>query len=733
MASEGDKPATEVEEAPGIIGYIKRKFSEAEEGKRSDEGRWTKAYKNYRGVYDSSTQFKDSERSRVFVKVTKTKVLAAYGQIVDILFANGKVPITIENTPVPEGIAEFAHLDVASQAMQQQQQQPPMPAEGSPNVPQDPVGYEGDGRTLEAGAIEASDPQQPQQLQLGGTVGQDTFLGGLSGEYGLSSKLKPGIGRLGEPQIEPAAIAARNMQKVIQDQLIETSAITQMRHSIFECALLGTGILKGPFNYNKRYMTTKVGPDGKTTEPKFKLQPKIEAVSCWDFYPDPSAISMDDCEFTIERHKYNRSQLRDLKQKPLFNLEAIDKCLSMGPNYQRRGFEDDIYSDEDPTYVENRFEVLEYWGILDRKFLDEIGISVPAEMTDLEELQVNVWICGNEVLRAIVNPFTPAKIPYHSFPYELHPYQFFGIGVPENMDDAQMIMNGHMRMAIDNLSLAGNMVFDIDETMLVPGQSMTIHPGKIFRRQSGQPGAAVAGLKFPNTAGENIQMYDKARQLADEETGIPSIVHGQTGVTGTGRTAAGLSMLLSSAGLNVKTVIKNIDDYLLKPLGESFFNWNMQFNDNSPEIKGDIEVKATGTSSVMQKEVRTQRLTTLLQTIANPLLAPFIKIPNLVKELAISQDIDPKKLVNDPNEAAIFADILRGLYVQQETSPEATTAGQQPQGMGSPTRPPVGADPNDDSAIGGGNIGVGAPKIAGEAGFTGTPPEDKGSLPSDYE
>ena len=109
------------------------------------------------------------------------------------------------------------------------------------------------------------------------------------------------------------------------------------------------------------------------------------------------------------------------------------------------------------------------------------------------------------------------------------------------MEDSQLLMNGHMRMAIDNLALAGNMVFDIDETQLVPGQSMEIYPGKIFRRQSGQTGTAVNGVKFPSTAGENLQMFDTARRLADEQTGIPSVSHGQTGVTGTGRTAAGLS------------------------------------------------------------------------------------------------------------------------------------------------------------------------------------------------
>ena len=52
-------------------------------------------------------------------------------------------------------------------------------------------------------------------------------------------------------------------------------------------------------------------------------------------------------------------------------------------------------------------------------------------------------------------------------------------------------------------------VFDIDETQLVPGQDMSIYPGKIFRRQSGITGTAINGLKFPNTAQENLMMFDK--------------------------------------------------------------------------------------------------------------------------------------------------------------------------------------------------------------------------------
>ena len=213
-------------------------------------------------------------------------------------------------------------------------------------------------------------------------------------------------------------------------------------------------------------------------------------------------------------------------------------------------------------------------------------------------------------------------------------------------------------------------------------------------------------------------MYDKARQLSDEQTGIPSIVHGQTGVTGTGRTAAGLSMLMSSAGLSVKTVIKNIDDFLLKPLGEAFFQWNMQFNDETPEKIGDLEIKPKGTSAVIQKEVRTQRLTALLQTVANPMLAPFIKIPNLIRELAISQDIDPDALVNDMSEAAIFAEILRGLN-ERTTGEAAPAAGQQPAGMGGTGGVPQGVGGAPQDTAGGGGIGVGNAPSAGEAGFTG--------------
>ena len=681
------------EELPGIIGYVTNKYTESKTSRSTHEARWLRAYKNYRGVYDSTTQFRDSEKSKVFIKITKTKTLAAYGQIVDVLFSNKKFPITVEPTPVPEGIAEYAHQAVPGEEQLQS-----------------PFGYKGDGKELPPGATEAVAPMDK--------------LGGLKNKYTGATVLE-GAGRLpNQPQISPAKETALRMEKVIHDQLLDNNAINTLRHSIFESVLLGTGIVKGPLNYNK---TVHKWTEDKTYTPYDKLIPKIEAVSCWDFFPDPAATSLEDCDYVIQRHKFTRSQLRDLKNMPFFDEEAIESCLAMGGNYNTEYYEDIIQTYDKQNYGEgvtsDRFEVLEYWGVLDKSLLEQIGADIPSDMEEISEMQVNVWVSNTQILRIAINPFTPQRIPYQALPYEINPYQLFGVGVPENMEDAQLLMNGHVRMAIDNLALAGNLVFDVDEASLVPGQNMDIFPGKIFRRQSGVTGTAINGLKFPNTAPENLQMYLQARQLADEETGIPSVMHGQTGVSGTGRTASGLSMLLSGANLSIKTVMKNIDDYLLKPLGEALFQWNMQFNTDNPEIIGDLEIKPRGVASVMQKEVRSQRLTALLQTVANPMLAPFIKIPNLIRELAIAQDIDPESLVNDMNDAAIFAEMLKGLNAaQQQEGTRETQAPSQQQPMGGSQGVPTNGSGQDPSGVGNGTIGTGNVPQSGESNFTGSAP-----------
>ena len=639
----GKNLALEFGQKENLVGIIQSRFYQAEDARNSDERRWLRAYENYRGLYNKSIKFRDSEKSRIFVKITKTKVLAAFGQLVDVIFGTGKFPIGIQETRIPEGELGQAHLDQGQLGLETPMGEIPDDIGNRIDNPYD-VGYEGDGRVLRPGA----------------TFNRGLFEDSLEQKAEQAGMLQKGFSP--DPQkfdLSPAQRAARRMEKLIHDQIEESHGSSEIRNALLEASLLGTGIVKGPFNFNKKLNKWDTDEDGNRTYSPLEVRvPRIEFVSCWDFYPDPSATSIEECEFVVHRHKMNKSQLRQLRNMPYFDEDAIRECLTEGPNYEEKDFESQLRDDARVDEYESNFEVIEYWGIMDAEYAREVGIELDEDIDDLDEVQINAWICGNKLLRAVVNPFTPYRIPYHAFPYEKNPYNFFGIGVAENMDDSQQIMNGHARMAVDNLAMAGSLVFDVDESALVGGQSMEIYPGKIFRRQAGMPGQAIHGLKFPNTAPENMMMFDKFRQLADEQTGIPSYSHGQTGVQSMTRTASGMSMLLGASSLNIKTVVKNLDDFLLRPMGESFFQWNMQFFEGDLDVKGDLEVKATGTNSLMQKEVRSQRLTMFLQTAQSPAIAPFVKISKLVSELAYSLDLDPDEILNDPEEAAIMAQII---------------------------------------------------------------------------
>ena len=646
-----------------LVSLVQERFVKAETARRQYEDQWLQNYRNYRGVYSDAVKFTEAEKSRVFIKVTKTKVLAAYGQITDVLFSAGRFPLSVDPTVLPEGISGDIHYDPA--------------AEGEEDS--SPYGFAGDGNELPAGATESSLMLGPLEEKLEG------------------KDMKEGMGSSPTSvNYNPAMLAAKRMEKKIHDQLDESEATKQLRSAAFEMPLFGTGIMKGPMAVDKEYPNWD--KEGNYI-PVTKTVPKVSYVSVWDWYPDPDAASVSDCQYSIQRHKMNRSQIRELKRRPFFRKDVIEAVITQGEGYVKKYWEDDLQDYQVDSGVD-RFEVLEYWGVMDMKTIEEHDIEVPEELESADELQVNIWVCNDRVIRSVLNPFKPVRLPYYAVPYEHNPYSIFGIGLAENMDDTQTLMNGFMRMAVDNAVLSGNLIFEVDETNLVPGQDMQLYPGKVFRRQGGAPGQALFGTKYPNVSGENLQLFDKARQLADESTGLPSFSHGQTGVTGVGRTSSGISMLMNAAAGGIKTVIKNIDDYLLGPMGKSFFHFNMQFDFDS-SIRGDLEVKARGTESLMANEVRSQRLMQFLQVGANPNLAPWMKSQYIIREIAKSMELDPDKVTNNIEEAQEQAMVMQ----KQQADVQAAA----PQG----TPNPAGAD----------NIGVGGVPTPDEQGFSGNEPQ----------
>lgn len=153
-----------------IIPFVMDRYKRSEDYRYQDEDRWLKAYRNYRGLYGPDVQFTETEKSRVFIKVTKTKTLAAYGQIVDVLFANQRFPLSVEPTELPEGVVDNVHFDPKE----------PEQLRGQTAI-SSPYGFRGDGQEFPAGSTAKSLSER---------------LGSLSEKLEpVSDKLKEGVGK----------------------------------------------------------------------------------------------------------------------------------------------------------------------------------------------------------------------------------------------------------------------------------------------------------------------------------------------------------------------------------------------------------------------------------------------------------------------------------------------------------------------------------------------------------
>ena len=301
----GKNLSLEEDQQNNLVGIIKSRFALSEEARNGDERRWLRAYENYRGLYNKSVKFRESEKSRIFVKITKTKVLAAFGQLVDVIFGTGKFPIGIEETKIPEGEKENAYLDTQNPQMGIESNLPDNIGNRLEDAPVESiydVGYEGDGKTLKAGAT------------LGTGMFEDDIVTQADEQGMLQEGLTPDPQT---PEVSPAQKAARRMEKLIHDQIEESNGGSEIRNALLEASLLGTGIVKGPFNFNKKLHKWDTNESGERQYNPLEVRvPRIEFVSCWDFYPDPAATNIEECEYVVHRHKMNRSQLRQLRNMP---------------------------------------------------------------------------------------------------------------------------------------------------------------------------------------------------------------------------------------------------------------------------------------------------------------------------------------------------------------------------------------------------------------------------------
>ena len=248
------------------------------------------------------------------------------------------------------------------------------------------------------------------------------------------------------------------------------------------------------------------------------------------------------------------------------------------------------------------------------------------------------------------------------------------------MRDSQATMNAATRMYLDNIAISSAPMIEVNSDLLAAGEDPTdIYPMRVFIREGGD--AAVPMMRFyqPTNVTQGLDgVINMFRTFADETTSLPSYTHGEQ-TASLNKTASGMSMLMGAANVALKSTIKNIDDYLTKPLLESLYHFNMEWSDDEG-FKGDAIIKARGSSALIAKEMQSQRLLQFMQIASNPMDAPLIKRKQLLENIAASMDIDPEQVILSDEE------LQQAIGASMQGNPNPVPD----QGMAGPTEPPVG-------------------------------------------
>ena len=135
---------------------------------------------------------------------------------------------------------------------------------------------------------------------------------------------------------------------------------------------------------------------------------------------------------------------------------------------------------------------------------------------------------------------------------------------------------------------------------------------------------------------ELANIIQLCERFIDNMSAMPQIIQGQAGEVGTQNvqnTATGMALMHNSANTVFRSIVKNFDDDVTTPDIRRAYDWNMQFNPK-PEIKGDFEVDARGSSVLLMRELQAQNLMVIaIQLGGHPIFGPMLRNRELLKKI----------------------------------------------------------------------------------------------------
>ena len=503
---------------------------------------------------------------------------------------------------------------------------------------------------------------------------------------------------------EEASKKATRMEQKMEDQLTEGGFLQAINDFIDDITTFPTAFIAGPIIRRKPRLEWQAGADGQWS-PSFKddIVEEWERMSPFDAYPHPSMTHINDPLPFIRRHRLSRSALTELKGVDGYDDAAIDAVLD---EYGKGGLREWLMVDTSRAQAEGRntvyammntegtIDALQMHGPVSGRMLREWGMDEKQVPDEFKEYHAEVWLIGNWVIKATLNYDPLGRKPYYASSYEKVPGVFWGNAVLDLCKDSQRMCNSAARSLANNMGIASGPQAFVNVDRLPPGEDVTeMYPWKIWQTTSDPMGGTQAPIGFfqpQSNAQELMTIFQHFSVRADEDTGIPRYMTGESPTGGAGRTASGLSMLLGNASKTIKQVVANVDMDIIKPVVERLYDHNMQFADD-PDLKGDVHVVARGATSVMLKESAQVRRNEFLQTVAqNPILTQIVGqegIATLLRESAKTLDMpNLDKIVPDVEKMKLMQAVQQQLMAAQAQNQAA-----KPNDGGTRPRPPSGS------------------------------------------
>jgi len=446
---------------------------------------------------------------------------------------------------------------------------------------------------------------------------------------------------------------AKAMQTEIEDQLSECDYNGEMRKVIHNAAVLGTGVIKGPIVTNR---TRKAWQPYKDMDGNLVHQMEIvQEVSPASFSIDPRNVWPDPgCGDSIhhgkgiyEREQMTSRQVRELAKQPGFMKDQLRKVLEEGP--RKSATFQELKDDDQRDTARDTYEMWTYWGEVDHDDLESAGMNV-GEKDELRSVSACVVMINNTVVKTFMNPLEGGELPYDFYVWEKVSNSVWGYGIPYLMRAQQRVLNAAWRQMMDNAGVSSGPQIIIKAGAIQPADKQwQLSSRKIWfaTDEVDDVRKAFTAVEFNSYQAELAAIIKMAMELADQETGVPTIMQGEKGAAPD--TVGGMQMLMNSANVVLRRLVKQFDDMITRPHIRRYYDYNMMYNEDE-EVKGDFNIDARGSSSLLVRDIQNQAFLNLLAAGANPVYGAYIDTQKLFEKALQAQHIDPTEVLKSEDE-----------------------------------------------------------------------------------